>query len=509
MTPLLLDGQSLSFADVEDVCVRRRPVAIAPAAIDAMSRSRATVQAILDRGQTAYGVNTGFGHLAKVRIGPGELEELQRNLVRSHAVGVGDPFGVETTRGIVLLRANVLAAGHSGVRPRVLEQLVSLLNLGIHPWIPRQGSVGASGDLAPLAHLALVLLGEGWVHGPGGRRNAADALAEHGVEPLDLQAKEGLALINGTQAMTALGALVIQRARRTARSADAIGAMTVEGQAGSRAPFDPRLHALRPHPGQSSTASNLLRLLQGGMIAASHADCDKVQDAYSLRCMPQVHGAARQTIEHAADVLGRELNSVTDNPTVFPETEELISGGNFHGQPVAMALDYLAMGIAEIGAISERRIEQLVNPRLSHLPAFLVRSSGLNSGLMMAQVTAASLASENKLLCHPASVDSIPTSANQEDHVSMGPIAARKAFRVLANTELILGIELMAAGQAIDLRAPLVPADGPRAALERLRQDVAFLDHDRILHPDLEAAAALVTSGELLGAVEAAVGALD
>ena len=509
MNPLLLDGRSLTLADVEDVCVRKRPVAIATGAIDAMNRSRDTVQAILDRGDVVYGVNTGFGHLANVRIEPADLRQLQRNLIRSHAVGVGDPFGVETTRGIVLLRANVLAAGHSGVRPLVLERLIQLLNSGVHPWIPRQGSVGASGDLAPLAHLALVLLGEGWVHGPDGRQEAAVALAEHGIEPLTLAAKEGLALINGTQAMTALGSLVIQRGRRLARSADAIGAMTVEGQAGSQAPFDPRLHALRPHAGQGRTASNLRRLLKGGTIAASHADCEKVQDAYSLRCMPQVHGAARQTIEHAADVLGCELNSVTDNPTVFPETEQLISGGNFHGQPVAMALDYLAMGLAEIGAISERRIEQLVNPRLSHLPAFLVRRSGLNSGLMMAQVTAASLASENKLLCHPASVDSIPTSANQEDHVSMGPIAARKAFRVLENTERILGIELMAAGQAIDLRSPLVPADGPRAGLERLRRHVEFLEQDRILHPDLEAAAALVRTGALLDAVEQAVGALD
>jgi histidine ammonia-lyase len=509
MEPLPLDGQSLTFEAVEDVCLRGRPLTISPEAAAAVDRSRAVVETILEGGETVYGVNTGFGHLAQVRVPPEDLAVLQTNLVRSHAVGVGLPFDVPTTRGILLLRANVLAAGHSGVRRVVLERLLDLLNHGVHPWIPSQGSVGASGDLAPLAHLALVLIGEGRIHGAHGAVPAAPRLKELGLEPILLAPKEGLALINGTQAMTSLGALVVARAQRLARTADAIGAMTVEAKLGSHKPFDPRLHALRPHPGQIAAASNLRRLLNGGTVAESHIDCEKVQDAYSLRCMPQVHGAARAAIGHAADVVSIELNAVTDNPTVFPLEEELLSGGNFHGQPIATALDYLAIGISELGSISERRIEQLVNPRLSQLPAFLAEDPGLHSGFMMAQVTAAALASENKGLCHPASVDSIPTSANQEDHVSMGPIAARQAYAVLQNVERILAIELLVAGQALDFRAPLVPADGPRATLLTLRAKVPHLEHDRLLFLDMEAAAELVRSGAVLDAAQSAVGVLD
>jgi histidine ammonia-lyase len=509
MTALLLDGRSLTLDDVEDVCLRGRTVSLHPDAAVRVERSRAVVEAILVRGDTVYGVNTGFGHLAQVRVPPADLARLQTNLIRSHAVGVGAPFDVPTTRGILLLRANVLAAGHSGVRRLVLDRLLDLLNHGVHPWIPSQGSVGASGDLAPLAHLALVLLSEGRVHGAAGAEPAARRLEELGLEPIELAPKEGLALINGTQAMTALGSLVIARARRLARTADVVGAMTVEAKLGSHRPFDPRLHALRPHPGQLAAASNLRRLLEGGTVCASHAGCGKVQDAYSLRCMPQVHGAARAAIDHAAGVVAIELNAVTDNPTVFPEEDELLSGGNFHGQPIACVLDYLAIGISELGSISERRIEQLVNPNLSELPAFLAEDPGLHSGFMMAQVTAAALASENKGLCHPASVDSIPTSANQEDHVSMGPIAARQALAVLENAERILAIELLVAGQALDLREPLVPAEGPRAVLERLRATVPHLDEDRLLADDLEAAAELVRGGAVLAAAEAAVGALD
>jgi histidine ammonia-lyase len=504
---VVLGGRDLTLEAFEDVCLRGRPVALGDAAAAAVRNSRTTVEAILERGEVVYGINTGFGHLANVRIDASDLVALQHNLLRSHAVGVGEPFDVPTTRGIVLLRAAVLAAGHSGVRLVVLQQLLDLLNRGIHPVIPKQGSVGASGDLAPLAHLALVLVGEGFVHGEDGLPEpAANALARHGLTPLGLQAKEGLALINGTQAMTSLGSLVVQRARRLAKVADVIGATTVEAKLGSHTPFDERLHALRPHPGQIAAAANFRQLLVGGDLAASHADCDKVQDAYSLRCMPQVHGAARAAIEHAAAVLERELCSVTDNPTVFLEGD-LLSGGNFHGQPVAMALDYLAMGLSELGSIAERRIEQLVNPRLSELPAFLIEDSGLHSGFMMAQVTAAALASENKGLCHPASTDSIPTSANQEDHVSMGPIAARQANRVLHNVEAILGIELLVAGQGLDFRQPLVPADGPRAAYAALRHRVAPLTEDRYLAADLAAAADLVRDG-LLDAVEAVVGPL-
>jgi len=508
---LLLDGRTLTLQNIHDVALGRRSVVLGDDARASVIRSRAVVEDMLRSGEVVYGINTGFGHLAGVRIDDGDLEELQSNLIRSHAVGVGAPFDIPTTRGLMLLRANVLAAGHSGVRIEVLDRLLDLLNKNIHPWIPSQGSVGASGDLAPLAHLALLFMGEGWIQSDdGAKKDAAEILAAADLLPLKLAAKEGIALINGTQAMTSLGALVLVRARQLAKTADLIGSMSLEGMLGSYTPFDPRLHRIRPHPGQTTVAANLRSLLRGGNLNASHANCDKVQDPYSLRCMPQVHGAARQAIDHAWDVISIEVNSVTDNPTVFVDEGDLLSGGNFHGQPISTALDYLAIGIAELGSISERRMEQLVNPKLSSdLPAFLIDGSGLHSGFMMVQVTAAALASENKGLCHPASVDTIPTSAGQEDHVSMGPIAARKALKVLENTERILGIEAMAASQALDLRKPLVPADGPNAARTRLRQEVAFLSADRILHEDLEDAARLVRSGALLAAAEAIVGSLS
>jgi len=509
-TPLELDGQSLSLESLEQVACDRRPVLISDAALTLIDTARETVDQILARGETVYGVNTGFGHLARVSIDSENLSQLQRNLVRSHAAGVGKPFDIPTTRAITLLRANVLAAGHSGVHRQVVQQLIDFLNRGIHPWIPSQGSVGASGDLAPLAHLALALFGEGWVHGPQGHRVAtAEDFQRHGIQPIELGAKEGLALINGTQAMTGLGALATMRARRLCASADLVGAMTVEAKLGSHRPFEERLHSLRPHPGQAAAAANLRRLLAGGTINESHHDCEKVQDSYSLRCIPQVHGAVRDVVSHTAGVISRELNSVTDNPTIFPESGEVISGGNFHGQPVALALDFLAMGSSELGAISERRIEQLVNPRLSGLPPFLVENAGLNSGFMISQVTAAALASENKGLCHPSSVDSIPTSANQEDHVSMGPIAARQAMAVVENSERILGIELLAACQALDFRKPLLPATGPALALQFVREQIPHLDHDRILCDDQEQAAGFIRDGSLLAAIEASLGTLD
>lgn len=503
-----LDGASLTLADIDAVCVDGASVELTDASREAVIRARTVVDAILERGEVVYGLNTGFGALAQVRVDDHQLRQLQLNLVRSHAVGVGAPFDVPTTRAIMLLRANVLAAGHSGTRVEVLERLIALLNHRIHPVIPSQGSVGASGDLAPLAHLALVLIGEGTVHGPDGPRPAADVLAAHDLTPIELQAKEGLALINGTQAMTGLGALAANRAARLARTADAVGALTVEAKLGSRKPFDPRLHALRPHPGQIACAANLARLTEGGTIGPSHVGCAKVQDAYSLRCMPQVHGAARDTIDHVRAVLARELNAVTDNPTLFPDTEDVISGGNFHGQPVAMALDFLAMAASELASISERRVEQLVNSKLSDLPAFLVSASGVNSGFMMAQVTAAALVSENKTLCHPASVDSIPTSANQEDHVSMGPIAARKAMAVIENAEQVLAIEALAAAQAVEFHGPLEPAPGAAAVLSCIRGSVTRLAEDRVMSVDLAAAAALVRAGALSSAAEEAVGPL-
>ena len=509
MRPVVhLDGGSLTLADVDAVCLDGAEVSITDASRVAVARARDAVNTILARGDVVYGLNTGFGALAQVRVDDDKLRQLQVNLVRSHAVGVGAPFDVPTTRAVMLLRANVLAAGHSGTRLIVLERLLDLLNHGVHPILPCQGSVGASGDLAPLAHLALVLIGEGEVHGPDGPTASGPVLDAEGITPIVLQAKEGLALINGTQAMTGLGALALNRALRLAHTADAVGALTLEAKLGSRKPFDPRLHQLRPHPGQIACASNLLRLTEGGTIGPSHAGCAKVQDAYSLRCMPQVHGAARDTLEHVRAVLLRELNSVTDNPTLFAETGEVISGGNFHGQPVAMALDFLAIAVSELGSISERRIEQLVNSKLSDLPAFLSSASGVNSGFMMAQVTAAALVSENKGLCHPASVDSIPTSANQEDHVSMGPIAARKAMQVIINSEQVLAIEALAASQAVEFHAPLVPAPGAAAVLARVRSDVLRLGEDRVMATDLARAAALVRSGALSAAAVSAVGPL-
>lgn len=509
-----LDGRHLTLEALEDVALRGAHVQIDPAAAEGMEASRAVVEAILRRGETVYGINTGFGHLAQVRIEAADLERLQRNLIRSHAVGVGPPFDVPTVRAIMLLRANVLAAGHSGVRPLVAERLAELLNGGIHPLIPSQGSVGASGDLAPLSHLALVLIGEGriWDGGapgtPTGIRSAKDVLASRSIEPLVLAPKEGLALINGTQAMTGLGALVLLRAERLARVADAVAALSLEGRLGSHVPFDPVLHELRPHPGQIAVASNFRLLLGGGTIHDSHTNCGKVQDAYSFRCAPQVHGASRDAIAYVRAVLEREVNAVTDNPTVFADDGRILSGGNFHGQPVAMALDFLAIAIAEIGSIAERRIEQLVNPKLNELPAFLSASSGLHSGFMMAQVTAAALVSENKGLCFPASVDSVPTSANQEDHVSMGPIAARKALVVLENVEAVVAIEALCAAQAADFRAPLTPADGALALFDEIRSHVPKLVEDRELHLDIEAITSAVRDGSLLAAVERRVGRL-
>lgn len=507
--PLRIDGRTLRLADLEAICLHNTPVSLDPDAIVRMVRCRTVIEGILARGDTVYGVNTGFGHLARVRIDNDDLVALQRNLIRSHASGVGVLLDVATTRAVMVLRANVLAAGHSGVRPEVADRLVTLLNLGIHPAIPAQGSVGASGDLAPLAHLALLLIGEGEVLHGGGTRPSADALRDAGLDPIELAAKEGLALINGTQLMTGLGALVLLRAERLARLADAAAALTLEARFGSHHPFDARLHALRPHRGQVRVAASMRRLLRGGTIHPNHAGCDRVQDAYSLRCVPQVHGASRDVLAHVRDVLEREVNAVTDNPTVFPDGEDVISGGNFHGQPIAMALDYLGLAVAELASISERRIEQLVNPRLSELPAFLVRNGGLHSGFMIPQVVAASLVSENKVLAHPASVDSIPTSANQEDHVSMGPIAARKAQQILENAEQVLAIELLCAAQAADLRLPLLPADGARALRDAVRRRVAFLEEDREIHRDIRVMVAAVRDGSVLAEVEAIVGELD
>jgi histidine ammonia-lyase len=462
------------------------------------------VEARLADGAPHYGINTGFGTLAEVRIDPADLARLQRNLVLSHAAGVGSPLPLPEARALMLLRANVLAKGVSGIREETLDLLVGMLDRGVIPVIPERGSVGASGDLAPLAHLALTLIGEGeaWLAPPGEppvRLPSAEALRRAGLAPTVLEAKEGLALVNGTQAMAAVGALTLLRAERLAALADLAGAMTLEGLLGSHRPFAPEIQAARGQPGQLAAEARLRELLAASELNASHQgpECHKVQDPYSLRCMPQVHGAARDGIAFCRQVLALEVNAATDNPLVFPDTGEILSGGNFHGQPVALALDVLAIATSHLAAISERRVEQLVNPTLSGLPPFLAPRHGLNSGFMIAQVTSAALVSENKVLCHPASVDSIPSSAGREDHVSMGMTAALKARQVIENVRTCLAIELLVAAQAIDLRAPLRPARKVGEAHARIRAVVPHLSEDRELHRDIEAVCRLVDDGAL------------
>jgi len=483
---IVIDGDSLTLEQVEAVAVDRASVEIAPHAFARMEASRRVIEEILRSGRVVYGVNTGFGKLSGVTIPREATRQLQLNLVRSHAAGVGEPLSEAETRAMMLARANVLAKGYSGVRPLVVETLVRMLNAGVHPLVPSRGSVGASGDLAPLAHLALAMIGEGEVVYRGERRSAREALAEAGIAPLHLEAKEGIALLNGTQAMVAVGALCLQRAKRLADVADVAGAMSLEALHGTNAACDPRIHALRPHPGQSEVAERILRLTEGSEIMLSHKDCPRVQDAYSLRCMPQVHGAVRDVIRHVENVVSVELNSAIDNPLIFAETGEVLLGGNFHGEALALAFDYLAMALAELGAISERRIERLVNPDLSELPPFLTTNPGMCSGMMLLQIVAVSLVGENKVLAHPASVDSLPTSGNKEDHVSMGMTSALKLRQVLENVEHILAIELLCAAQGLDYLAPLRPGRGVRLAYERLRALVPTLTEDRILAPDVE-----------------------
>jgi histidine ammonia-lyase len=502
-------GDPLSLADVVAVARHCARVSLVDAARTRVRESRAFVGALLERDQAIYGINTGFGRLAHVRVPQEDMTALQRNLIVSHAVGVGAALPTEVVRGMLLLRAQSLAVGVSGVRLEVLELLVECLNRAVHPIVPSQGSVGASGDLAPLAHIALALIGQGSVEHEGGVQPAASAFERLGLRPLVLQAKEGLALINGTQAMTSIAALVLEDSRRLAICADIAGAMSLEALDGSLSTFDSRIMSVRPHPGAALVAENVRRLAAGSEIHERRAESRRVQDAYSLRCIPQVHGASRDALAHAREVVGRELNSATDNPLIFAADDEVLSGGNFHGQPVALAMDYSKIAVAELANISERRTAHLQDPALSGLPPFLTRREGLHSGLMITQYTAASLVSENKVLAHPASVDSIPTSANQEDHVSMGTTSARQARQILENARWVVAIELLNAAQALDFRRPLRPAPGTGAALAAVREVVASLDGDRPMQDDLHALHSLVSSGGLQHAVERAVGALD
>jgi len=464
----------------------------------ALSRSRALIENKLVAKEMIYGVDTGFGELAHVSIPPEQTRKLQRNLIRSHAVGVGAPLPKEVVRAMMLLRIQSLAHGYSGVRPHLIGTLISMLNYDLLPIVPDQGSLGASGDLVPLAHIALAACGEGDVIFQGERMEAASAFKKIEMTPLSLEAKEGLALINGTQMMTAIGALAVHGAKRLAAHADMAAALTTDVLKGSINHTDPRIHNLRPHPGQIRSAESIRDWMKGSGIWLSHQNCKKVQDAYSLRCAPQVHGAVHDAIKYAQKIIKIEMNSVTDNPLVFAEDEAILSGGNFHGEPLALAMDLLGIALAELASISERRTARLVDQKLSEcLPSFLTRKSGLNSGFMVAQYTAAALVSENKVLAHPSSVDSIPTSANQEDHVSMGATAARHAMDILNNSRRVIAIELLCAAQGVDLHRPLKTSPKLEAVHCAIRKKIPFLDDDRPLADDVEQMAQLIASGKL------------
>jgi histidine ammonia-lyase len=506
MQNVTLNGQALTLEEIEAVSIAGCRVAIDPDARERVTQSRASIETILAEGQTVYGVNTGFGKLSDVRIPAERLAELQVNLVRSHAGGLGEPLAEAESRAMMLLRANVLAKGFSGVRPELLELLIALLNAGVHPVIPEKGSVGASGDLAPLAHLALVLIGEGEAFYQGARLAGAEALRRAGLEPLPLTAKEGLALLNGTQAMTAVGALATARARRVVRLSDLSGAMSLEALMGTPAAFDPRIHLARPHEGQVASASHLVRLMEGSEIRESHREHDvRVQDAYCLRCMPQVHGAVRGVLEHVAGILEIEAGSATDNPLIFPGKDgesgnagTVISGGNFHGAPLAYAFDYAAVAVTDLGSITERRIDRLLNPDLNEgLPAFLSTDPGLSSGFMIAQIVAAALINECQVLAHPSSTGSIPTDGGKEDHVSMGMTGAIKLRQIVEHAERILAIELMCAAQALEFRRPLRSSAEIERAHDTVRSVVPRLEQDRVLAPDINALAAAIRARAL------------
>ncbi|MHA1906185.1 MAG: histidine ammonia-lyase [Candidatus Thorarchaeota archaeon] len=503
-----IDGESLTIEDVVNVARHSFQVELDETARKKLIDSRAVIERALKEGRTVYGVNTGFGDLADVSIDESDLAALQVNLIRSHSVGVGDPFPQEVVRGMMLLRANALAKGFSGARVEVVETLISMMNKDVVPVVPEQGSVGSSGDLAPLAHMVLVMIGEGNAYYQGQRMEGANAMKKAGISPVTLQAKEGVALINGTQPMTSIGVLTIYDAFLLIQDAAIAAAMSIEALRGTRTAFDNRIHEIRPHEGQSDIAGAMRKLLPDSEINQSHADCGKVQDAYSLRCIPQVLGASLDTIRYVRSILETEINSATDNPLVFPIDDSVLSGGNFHGQPIALAMDFLGIALSEIANISERRVNRLVNPDLSGLPPFLTKDGGLKSGLMIVQYTAAALVSENKVLAHPASVDSIPTSADQEDHVSMGTIAARKARSILQNVTNVIAIEYLCAIQGVDLLGPLKPAAPLEAVRSQFRRIVATLEDDRVLHTDIDAIREMMQSGAIVGWATEVIGNL-
>jgi histidine ammonia-lyase len=508
MKPVVLGRDELTVEALETIARGGAPVEVAPEAREKVQRSRDLVERWVREGRAVYGVTTGFGALCDVAIPAEQTRALQENILLSHSAGVGEPLPEEAVRATMTVRVNDLARGLAGLRMETLQALVALLNAGVCPVVPEKGSVGASGDLAPMAHLALVLIGGGEAFHRGKRMGGAEALAAAGLSPVRLEAGEGLALINGTQVMTGMTGLTVHDAVRLSKTADIACSISLEVLMGTNVEFDPRIHAARPHPGQVTAAENMRRITRDSVIMSSHKDCGRIQDAYTLRCSPQVHGASRDAVSHVRRVVETEMNSSTTNPLIFADSGDFLLGGNFHGQPVALAADYLCMALAELADVSERRIERLVNPQLSGLPAFLVTESGLNSGFMIVQYTAAALVSENKVLSHPASVDSIPTSANKEDHVSMGTIAARKCRSVLQNAETVIAIELLCGCQAVDLLTRGRPGLGTEAAYIACREVVPRLDRDRLLAKDIESMLALLRSGEIIRRVEKAVGPL-
>ena len=509
MKEILLDMDGMSLEDLVAIAREGSTVRLTKESKARIINARKMIEKWVKEERVIYGVTTGFGALSDVIISKEDTKRLQENILMSHAAGVGDLLDEETVRAVMALRIKDLARGHSGICLETVSRIIDLLNRGVCPVVPEKGSVGASGDLAPLAHLCLVLIGQGEAFYEGQRISGIEALKKCGLNPLQLKAGEGLALVNGTQVMTAIGGLSIYDAVKLSKMTDIAAAMSLEVLMGSKTEFDQRIHHVRPHPGQAAAADNMDRITRDSEIITSHKDCSRIQDAYSLRCSPQVHGASKDAITYARKVVETEMNSSTNNPLIFPESQEFLLGGNFHGQPVALALDFLCMAVSELANISERRIERLVNPQLSGLPAFLVSDGGLNSGLMLAQYTAASLVSENKVLSHPACVDSIPTSANKEDHVSMGTISARKLREIVKNTEYVIAIELLCGAQAMDLFTNVKPGEGTLIAYKIIRDEVPHLEKDRIISKDIETMVHLMRSGKILKEIERVVGKLQ
>jgi histidine ammonia-lyase len=505
---IILDGEHFQLEELVDIARNGKGIAISTSSESRIKKARILVDRWVNNGERIYGITTGFGALSDVTISLADTRRLQKKILFSHAAGMGNKMADDVVRAMIALRVNDFCRGNSGLRLPTIEMLADLLNCGIVPLVPEKGSVGASGDLVPMAHLSLVLIGEGEAFVDGICMTGAQALASRSMKPMELAAGEGLALINGTQFMIALGCLALHDALNLCKHADIAASMSLETLMGTRAAFDPRIHQARPHQGQILAARNMLKITQNSEIISSHEDCSRVQDAYSLRCSPQVHGASWDAFAYVDKVIRVEMNSSTENPLIFPDSEEFLSGGNFHGQPLALACDFLGIAIAELANISERRIERLVNPYLSGLPAFLVEDGGLNSGYMIAQYAAAALVSENKVLAHPASVDSIPTSANKEDHVSMGAFAARKCRDIVQNTEEVIAIELLCGAQAIDLFTNIKAGDGTLAAYETIRQHVDYMKEDRLLSKDIATVKALLEKGAIVKAVETAVGKL-